>query len=33
MSQIKFTETHEWLRIEDDGTGVIGITFVASLDS
>ena len=26
MSQIKFTETHEWLRIEDDGTGTIGIT-------
>lgn len=26
MSQIKFTESHEWLRIEDDGTGVIGIT-------
>ena len=26
MSQIKFTETHEWLRIEDDGVGVIGIT-------
>ncbi len=26
MSQIKFTETHEWLRLEDDGTGVIGIT-------
>ncbi|MBL8250343.1 MAG: glycine cleavage system protein GcvH [Candidatus Competibacter sp.] len=26
MSQIKFTETHEWLRIESDGTGIIGIT-------
>lgn len=26
MSQIKFTETHEWLRIEDDDTGTIGIT-------
>ena len=26
MSQIKFTETHEWLRIEDDGAGTIGIT-------
>lgn len=26
MSQIKFTETHEWLRLEDDGAGVIGIT-------
>ena len=26
MSQIKFTETHEWLRVEGDGTGTIGIT-------
>lgn len=26
MSQIKFTETHEWLRVESDGTGTIGIT-------
>lgn len=26
MSQIKFAETHEWLRIEDDGTATIGIS-------
>lgn len=26
MSQIKFTDTHEWLRIEGDGTATIGIT-------
>lgn len=26
MSQIKFTESHEWLRIEGDGTATIGIT-------
>jgi glycine cleavage system H protein len=26
MSHLKFTETHEWLRFEDDGTVVVGIT-------
>jgi len=26
MSDIKFTEDHEWIRMEDDNTGVCGIT-------
>lgn len=26
MSQTKFTESHEWMRVEDDGTATIGIT-------
>src|ERR1019366_7857741 len=26
MSTIKFTEEHEWLRIEDDGLVTVGIT-------
>lgn len=26
MSDIKFTEDHEWIRMEDDETGVCGIT-------
>lgn len=26
MSSIKFTEDHEWLRLEDDGTVTVGIT-------
>lgn len=26
MSQLKFTEFHEWLRIEGDGTATVGIT-------
>jgi glycine cleavage system H protein len=26
MSDIKYTQEHEWLRIEDDGTVTIGIT-------
>ena len=26
MSDIKFTEDHEWIRMEDDSTGVCGIT-------
>lgn len=26
MSQIKFSETHEWLRLEGDGIATIGIT-------
>lgn len=26
MSQIKFTKSHEWLRVESDGTATIGIT-------
>jgi glycine cleavage system H protein len=26
MSQIEFTETHEWLHIENNGTDIIGIT-------
>ena len=26
MSNVRFTEEHEWLRLEDDGTVTIGIT-------
>jgi glycine cleavage system H protein len=26
MSKIKFTEDHEWLRLENDGTVTVGIT-------
>lgn len=26
MSDLKFTETHEWVRLEEDGVAVIGIT-------
>lgn len=26
MSKLKFTEDHEWIRIEDDGQAVVGIT-------
>jgi glycine cleavage system H protein len=26
MSELKFTEDHEWVRVEDDGTATIGIT-------
>ncbi len=26
MSGMKFTEDHEWIRIESDGTAVVGIT-------
>lgn len=26
MSELKFTEDHEWIRMEDDETGVCGIT-------
>ena len=26
MSGLKFSEDHEWIRIEDDGTATIGIT-------
>ena len=26
MSQLKYTESHEWLRVESDGTATIGIT-------
>ena len=26
MSEIKFTEDHAWVRLEDDGTAIIGIT-------
>lgn len=26
MSEMKFTEDHEWLRIEGDGTATVGIT-------
>lgn len=25
-AELKYTEDHEWIRIEDDGTAVIGIT-------
>ena len=26
MSDLRFTEDHEWVRIEDDGVAVVGIT-------
>ena len=26
MSETKYTEDHEWIRIEDGGVGVVGIT-------
>ncbi len=26
MSELKFTEDHEWVRMEDDGTATVGIT-------
>lgn len=26
MSDMKFTKTHEWVRLEDDGTVTVGIT-------
>ena len=26
MSEIRFTEDHEWIRLEDDGSAVVGIT-------
>jgi len=26
MSELKFTEDHEWIRLEDDGTATVGIT-------
>ena len=26
MSSMKFTEDHEWIRVEDDGTATVGIT-------
>ncbi len=26
MSEIKFTEDHQWIRLEEDGTATIGIT-------
>ena len=26
MSQIKYTESHEWLRLEQDGSATVGIT-------
>jgi len=26
MSEMKFTQEHEWLRLEDDDTAVVGIT-------
>ncbi len=26
MSSVKFTEEHEWLRVEDDGSVTVGIT-------
>ena len=28
-AQLKYTQSHEWVRIEDDGTASIGITFHA----
>ena len=29
MSQMRITEDHEWIRIEADGTGTVGITHFA----
>ncbi len=26
MSELKFTQDHEWIRLEDDGTATVGIT-------
>jgi glycine cleavage system H protein len=26
MSELKYTEDHEWIRIQDDGSAVVGIT-------
>jgi glycine cleavage system H protein len=26
MSELKFTEDHEWVRLEEDGTATVGIT-------
>ncbi|RKZ66548.1 MAG: glycine cleavage system protein GcvH [Gammaproteobacteria bacterium] len=26
MSELKFTEDHEWIRLEEDGTATVGIT-------
>ena len=26
MSNMKFTDDHEWIRVEEDGIGVVGIT-------
>ena len=26
MSEVKYTEEHEWLRLEDDGNVIVGIT-------
>jgi glycine cleavage system H protein len=26
MSELKFTETHEWIRVEDDDVAIVGIT-------
>jgi glycine cleavage system H protein len=26
MTEIKYTKDHQWLRLEDDGTAVVGIT-------
>jgi glycine cleavage system H protein len=26
MSELKFTEDHEWIRLEDDGSATVGIT-------
>lgn len=29
MSEIRFTETHEWIQMLDGSTGVVGITYYA----
>jgi glycine cleavage system H protein len=29
MSIMKYTEDHEWVRLEDDGTATVGITYYA----
>ncbi|AWV04643.1 glycine cleavage system protein GcvH [Burkholderia sp. JP2-270] len=26
MSEVRYTESHEWLRLEDDGSATVGIT-------
>lgn len=28
-SELKYTKTHEWLRVEEDGSAVVGITYHA----
>lgn len=30
MSEIKYSQNHEWLSLNDDGTGTVGITDLCS---